>query len=342
MLSSDVERWTPGQVKAEFRKLSDKSYSVVFFSGRHYPLHPAVYLRGQQGGAAIRRGLLLHMPPITWGKAYPLKPDQVDLLDPTDPRLPTMRSVGTSTIVVSVPSHSPEYASAFNALVEKFRERILNAETLIIDIRGDEGGSSWMTNALKPFMVTKSKRSGQTVEQPVVVSSPDNIGYFEQMKSQGWVPAHLVDRMKANPGKVIPFSDPESTNPSQEKPTEDSATPHPRNVAILMDGAVVSAGEAFVLAAKENEKVTLFGEHTGGCIDYQNVTITRLAVCPALGLNLGYPTLAASGRLPVGGINSKGIAPMVSIGRSVKDPIRFIINYYDRNRGMGDRARRLR
>jgi len=333
MLSSDVERWTPGQVKAEFRKLSDESYSVVFYSGRHYPLHPAVYLRGQQGGAAIRRGLLLHMPPITWGKAYPLKPDQVDVLDPTDPRRPTMRSVGTSTIVVSVPSHSPEYASSFNALVEKFRERILNAETLIIDIRGDEGGSSWMTNALKQFMVTKSKRSGRTNEQPVVASSPDNIGYFEQMKSQGWVPAHLVDRMKANPGKVIPFSDPESTDPSQEKPAEDSATPHPRNVAILMDGAVVSAGEAFVLAAKENEKVTLFGEHTGGCIDYQNVTITRLPVCPALGLNLGYPTLAASDKLPVGGINSTGIAPMVSIGRAIKDPIRFIINYYDRNRG---------
>lgn len=333
MLSSDVDRWKPGQVKAEFRKLSDESYSVVFYSGRHYPLHPAVYLRGQQGGAAIRRGLILHMPPITWGKAYPLRPDEINVLEPTDPRSPTIRTISTSTIVVSVPSHSPEYTPALNALVEKFREQILNAENLIIDIRGDEGGSSWMTNALKPFMATKAKRRLRTDEKPVVVSSPDNIAYFEQMKSQGWVPAHLVDRMKANPGKVIPFSDSESADPAQDESAEDSATSRPRNVAILIDGAVVSAGEAFVLAAKESEKVTLFGEHTGGCIDYQNVSITQLPICPTLGLNLGYPTLAASDKLPAGGINSTGVAPTVRIGKAVKDPIRFIVSYYDRNKG---------
>ena len=43
-----------------------------------------------------------------------------------------------------------------------------------------------------------------------------------------------------------------------------------------MDGAVVSAGEAFVLNAMKNEKVTLFGENTGGVIDYQSVTIVNL------------------------------------------------------------------
>jgi hypothetical protein len=332
MLSNDVERWKPGQVKAEFRKLSDASYSVVFYSSRHYPLHPAVYLRGQQGGAAIRRGLLLHMPPITWGKAYPLKQDEQNALDPTDPRRPTIRSVGSSTIVVSVPSHSPEYASVLNELVEKYRERILSADNLIIDIRGDEGGSSWMTNVLNQFMVTKAKRPGRPAEKPVVVSSPDNIAYFDQMKSQGWVPPHLVDRMKANPGRVIPFSDPESGDDPQPKSAEDSATPLPRNVAILIDGAVVSAGEAFVLAARENEKVTVFGEHTGGCIDYQNVTITRLLVCPPLGLNFGYPTLAASDKLPLGGFNSTGVAPTVNIGVKVKDKIGFVIDYYQRHK----------
>jgi len=332
MLSSGVERWTPGQVKAEFRKLRDGSYSVVFYSGRHYPLHPAVYLRGQEGGAAIRRGILLHMPPITWGKAYPLKPDEQGVLDPADPRRPTIRSLGESTMVVSVPSHSPEYAPILNELVERFRERILSAENLIIDIRGDEGGSSWMTRALMPFIVTKSKRPGRPDGKPVVVSSSDNIAYFEQMTSQGWVPKHLVERMKENLGKVIPFDDPESTDSAKEPTANDTATPRPRNVAILMDGAVVSAGEAFVPEAMKNEKVTLFGKHTGGCIDYQNVTIVGVRGCPSLGINLGYPILAASDHLPVGGVNPTGIAPDVSIGRVVRDPIRFIINYYSRNK----------
>ncbi len=331
MLSESVQRWTPGQVKAEFRRLPDRSYDVVFYSGRHYPLHLSVYLRGQQGGAAIRRGLLLHMPPITWGKAYPLKPDERDLLDPVDPRRPTIRLIGQSTVVVSVPSHSPEHAPVLNGLVEKFRERILNAENLIIDIRGDEGGSSGMTRALMPFFITKSKRPSRSAGgKPVVVSSPDNIAYFEQMQSQGWVPAHLVERMKANPGKVVFFEDPDPADSAPIAATDDTATPRPRNVAILMDGAVTSAGEAFVLAAMKNEKVTLFGENTGGVIDYQNVTISSVPGCPALGISLGYPTIAASDRLPTGGINARGIPPDVRIGRGVTNPIQFIIDYYAR------------
>jgi C-terminal processing protease CtpA/Prc len=138
--------------------------------------------------------------------------------------------------------------------------------------------------------------------------------------------------MKESPGKVVPFEDPDSAASAPQATTEDTATPRPRNVAILMDGAVVSAGEAFVLAAMKNEKVTLFGENTGGVIDYQNVTITRVPGCPSLGINLGYPTLAASDRLPAGGVNATGVAPDVRIGRAVRDPIRFIINYYARNR----------
>jgi type IV secretory pathway protease TraF len=229
-----------------------------------------------------------------------------------------------------VPSHSPEHAPVLNGLVEKFRECILSSENLIIDIRGDEGGSSGMTRALMPFLVTKSKRPSRSVGESVVVSSPDNIAYFEQMQSQGWVPAQLVERMKANPGKVVFFEDPDSADSAPLAATDDTATPRPRNVAILIDGAVISAGEAFVLAAMKNEKVTLFGDNTGGVIDYQNVTITSVPGCPSLGISLGYPTIAASDRLPTGGINVTGIPPDVRIGRGVTDPIHFIINYYAR------------
>jgi C-terminal processing protease CtpA/Prc len=272
------------------------------------------------------------MPPVTWGKAYPLKPDQQDLLDAVDPRRPTIRSLGESTVIVSVPSHSPEYTPALNGLVDKFRERILGAQNLIIDIRGDEGGGSQMTRSLMPFLVTKSKRPSRywAEGQPVILSSPDNIAYFTQMQSQGWIPAHLVERMRANPGKVIPFADPGSTSPAPQAATDDTATPRPRNVAILIDGAVVSAGEAFVLEAMKNEKVTLFGENTGGVIDYQNVAITRVPGCPSLGISLGYPTLSASVHLPTGGVNATGIAPDVRIGREIADPVQFIINYYAR------------
>jgi C-terminal processing protease CtpA/Prc len=89
----------------------------------------------------------------------------------------------------------------------------------------------------------------------------------------------------------------------------------------------VSAGEAFLLSAMRNTKVTVFGENTGGVIDLQNVRIVRLA-CHDRGLLLGYPTIAASAKLPDGGLNATGIAPDVRIPAGVEDPIAFILSHY--------------
>lgn len=327
LLSEGVERWQPGQVKAEFRKLADGSYTNVFYSNRHYPLHPSVYLRGEQGGAALRKdGLILHMPPMAWGKAYPLKKEEQELIDPVDPRRPTIRLSGSSTVIVSVPSHSPEYIPVLNGLVEKFRDNILKAENLIIDIRGDEGGGTGTTNILMPFLTTASKRPSRWKDgHTMVLSSEDNIPYFEQRQSQGWIPKRLVERMRANMGKIVRFRDEDASSDANEK---DKEWPSPRHVAILMDRAVVSAGEEFVIIAMRNKKVTLFGENTGGVIDYQSVSITPIPGCPSLGLNLGYPMFAASEYLPEGGINATGIAPDVRIGPKVRNPFSFIINYY--------------
>lgn len=333
LLSKDVERWLPGQVKAEFGKVPDGSYTDVFYSGRHFPLHLSGYTRGEKGGAALRRdGLLLHIAPISWGKVYPLKPNQQGMLDSVDPRRPTIRALDDSTVVVSVPSHSPEYAPLLKELVEKFRDRIFASKTLIIDIRGDEGGSSWMTDPLMPFLVTPSKRQNRywKNDREVVLSSPDNIAYFEQMMGQGWIPKRLPERMRANPGKIIPFADPD--RPAAAKEPVDVEARLPRNVAILMDRAVVSAGESFVISAMKNQKVTLFGENTGGVIDYQSIAIVPVPGCSSLGFNFGYPTSAASSQLPLGGVNTTGIPPDIRIGRHVKNPIGFIINYYAKRR----------
>ncbi len=330
-LSGDVADWRLGQVKARFRKLADSSYDATVYARDHSPRHPAVYLRGQQGGAALRRGLLLHLPPATWGKAYPLSPAQEGAIDPSDPRRPTMRALDDSTLVVSVPSHDPQYASVLRQLLTQFEQQLAKAETLIIDLRGDEGGSSQMTRALLPLIVTPNKRPSryEREDRSVVLASPDNLAYFEQIAQNGWPPKSLIERMRANPGVLVRLEEPGVTPPP---PQPDVATAHPRHVAILMDGAIVSAGEAFVLAVMRNEKVTLFGQNTGGVIDYQSVRITEALSCPQLGLALGYPTIAASDRLPAGGVNRTGIAPDVRIGREVKDPLRWIQAYYARNR----------
>jgi C-terminal processing protease CtpA/Prc len=180
-----------------------------------------------------------------------------------------------------------------------------------------------------PYLVTPGKRPERYLAdgESAVLASPDNVRYFE---SVGWEPAGLVQRLQsAEPGTLVPYSDP---NPEDgaEPLGEDLvvASARPRQVAILTDGNTVSAAEAFVLRAMRNEKVTLFGEATGGSIDYQTVQIVRFG-CREAGFYLGYPVIVGSDRLPEGGVRPTGIEPDVVIEAAERDPISRILEYYD-------------
>jgi hypothetical protein len=332
MLTPNVPAWRAGQVKAEFSRIAADTYSAVLYVDDHSARHPIIAVPGgpPRAGARIYKGLLLEMAPRAWGKEFPLAKRQEGLLDPKDPHAPAFRALDRDAVLLSIPSHSPEHRSRLEALVKEHHEEIVRATTLIIDLRGNEGGSAQTTDILNPFIYTGRKRDRNRAQAagdyPVVLSSPDNITYFGQMMSQGWIPKHLVERMTASPGKVIPFSDTvQSPWSSAEK--QEIANPAAHNVALILDRGIVSAGGAFILQAMRSPKVTLFGENSAGVIDYQNVTRLRIG-CPSQRLLLGYPTMAGAASLPKGGINGIGIAPDVRIPASAEDPYKFIIAYY--------------
>ncbi|HUF03907.1 MAG TPA: S41 family peptidase [Aridibacter sp.] len=329
-LSGENANWDAGHVKAEFRKLSDGSYDVVYFDGNHFPLYPGAYKWGQQGGAAIRRGLILHIPPFSWGKEYPARKNLFNFIDPNDPRRPTIRIVDDSTILISIPSHVPEYASDLNEFVDTNQEAFANSDTLIIDLRGNEGGSSWITNVLMPYIETSSVNSPKywVNDEEVVLSSPRNIRYFKGVESQGWLPKDLIKRLEEHPGELVPFNDPPKDAAVPPDVPDVMGMAKPRNVAVLIDDSIVSAGEAFIIRLMKSKKVTLFGENTAGVIDYRSTSGVSLASCPHLGIYLGYPMFAASKRLPAGGVNATGVEPDVRIDEEEKDPVRFIIDYF--------------
>ena len=330
-LAGAPEGWENGHVKAEFHRLDDGSYDVTLYDRKHFPRHPFVYLRGQKGGAALRRGGdFLHMPPTTWGRAFPTA-GRVPI-DAADPRHPTLSYPDSNTVLIAVPSHSPEHAAALTGLVERAQPRLATARTLIIDFRGNEGGSSGTTNVLAPFLISaiKDTKTPPDPGDPAVLSSPDNITYFARAQSQGWVPKGLLERLREAPGRVVPFLDaPKPTSPPPSIPPE-AVRPHPQNVAILVDGAAVSAAEAALLQARPFSKVTIFGSPTGGVIDYQSVNTVRVSECGVHGFALGYPIMAGSMGLPKGGYKGTGILPDVPIPTKASDPIRFIVDYYER------------
>jgi hypothetical protein len=309
VLSSDSALWKPGQVKATFTRLPDGAYRTVLKADDHSKRHM---------NARIFRNLLLVTTPMTWGREFPLAPHEERTLDPVDPTRPTLRLVGDDAVVVSVPSHDPQYRSALDTLVARHRSDLSTRPYLVIDIRGDIGGGSMTTAPLVPFLVSRTQRDPTGPQgNSTVVSSPDNIRYFQR----GWNPDSILERMAAAPGAVMPLM----RNETLGMPfPNDSVLGAPHRVGVLMDRGVASAGEAFVLQARRSTKVTLFGENTWGMIDYQSVMVVRLA-CRERGILFGYAMIAASATLPKDGLNAEGIPPDVRIGRDVADPIREVI-----------------
>ncbi len=312
VLQSDSANWRPGQVRARFWKNPNGTYRTIATADDH---------SRRDAVATIYRHLLLAFPPVTWGRAYPLAPYEVGMLDPVDPERPTARVAGREAVVISVPSHDPQYRPYLDSLVAAHRAEIVAHPFLIVDIRGDLGGSSQTTAALVPFLVTRDKRPAiGPVGTSMVLSSPGNIAYFEQ---GGWNPDSVAQRMKAAPGQVLPLI---RENTLDMPFPNDTLLPLPRRVAVLMDRGVASAGEAFLLQARKSTKVTLIGNNSAGMIDYQSVRLVGTS-CPAQGNLLGFPMIAASETLPKDGLNQLGIPPDVRPGTGTADQVAWAIRY---------------
>jgi hypothetical protein len=318
VVSSSTDAWRPGEVKARISRAEDRSYRVMLRMDDRTPR----YIEGK----LYKDDLLLRLAPFAWGRRYPVRPHQEGLLDPSDPRAPQLVVRSADAIVLSIPSHDPKYRPALERLVEKHAAALDRALLLIVDLRGNDGGSSGTTRVLEPYYYSaeRSKQVEARAGSPVVLASPANLRAFERWKewydpTPEWLITLLRD-LEQRTGELVAF--PESTGADRPPPVRISETP--RRFAVLIDRGVVSAGEAFVLEVRRYDRVTIYGQPTGGSIDYQNVQMLRLAD-EERGLVVGYPTLASSAALPAGGHNASGILPDVEIGPDVEDPIGFIL-----------------
>ncbi len=318
ILETTSPHWQTGDVLAEFSK-HGSLYRSTLRMDDHSP---------RRYEARIRHGLLLHMAPYSWGRRFPLPDHEKGTLHPQDPRAPHFRVLGTDATVISLPSLSPQYRQPLQKICAEQRVAITSRDVLIIDLRGNEGGSSTAARPLAPFFYGDSLRPPlRAAGRPHVLSCPDTIAYYDQQKSGFFTPSWLKSirrRLRTQPGQLIPLYEKDKGYEPYE-PRQRHA--RPVHVAILVDGNVISAGEAFLIDAKRHRKVKVFGRNTGGTIDYQNVSIVGIGF-GRHSYGLGYPIIAASENLPDGGFNADGIPPDVVFGSSVQDSIRAIREHY--------------
>lgn len=231
------------------------------------------------------------------------------------------------TTILKLSNFSYPFVAIIENLIEKNRNILENSENLIIDLRGNGGGTTDAFQKLLPYISTNPIRHVGTehLATPNFIyqlkkynaSLADN----EKNKAQIFEIESRIKLLEANIGKYVNFSD--------SKVVTDSIilnSKSPKQVIFLTDNKVASAGESLLLIAKQSKKVKLIGTPTSGVLDYANAYFFDDFVCTNYRLLM--PTYRSL-RLPNYPIDNIGIQPDIYIDKTIEDWEKYAIEYVE-------------
>ncbi|MDR1121636.1 MAG: hypothetical protein LBM08_12060 [Dysgonamonadaceae bacterium] len=303
--------WKSGQVLYEFIPLNDTVFEVINHSlikdRETFKTKASLHLNGKiieihDNTRFVRKSDSDILDKATLYSYTPLYPNGRNTF-------PVAMYLSDSTFYLRVPSFGN---STGNEFVRKHWDEIASRPNLIIDIRYNGGGQDNYYQELAKIAYTKPYES-KGVEW---YASKGNIHVFEDAMKKGeirngedgikWTQT-LVDAMKKNVGGFVTHPYNVSDNTMVQW---DTVYAMPRNIGIIINEGNGSSAEQFLLAAKESDKVVLFGNcNTAGVLDYSNITSNSL---PSNNYQLWCP-MTRSKRLPESPIDNIGIAPDVII-----------------------------
>lgn len=314
VLRADSAWWTPGQVKAYLTPDSAgpaDAYRARFFMRDH--AEQAYALR------AAGPGLLVNTE--RWLRHWPvLSPrDAAEAAEEARPQF-AARNLAPGAVLVRFPNFGD--TRAVDSLWAAEGVRIRAADRLVIDVRGNGGGSDYNYRQLRPLLYT----GPVYLVNAWSLATDDNLrawraflgdpGLSDAQRRD--VAAHVArlarERAAARAaGRGDWVASPDDTVRGLPVLTR------PRRVAVLADGGCGSSCEEFLLEARQSRKVTLYGAPSAGVLDYANVLTaeagtgsTAAPAVPGSRLVLHYPT-TRSKRLPGEPIDNVGVPPAVRV-----------------------------
>jgi hypothetical protein len=307
ILRADSVWWLPGQVKARFVPAANEAYAVEFFMRDHSARNWTGRLTGN---------VLLLDGGSPWFRVWPTQPEDVSpeaFQASSNTRFGT-RQLDPSTLLVQLPTFGD--AAGIDALFASEGEDMRRAERLILDLRGNGGGSDYNFRELIPLIYSGPIR----MVSNAALATEDNLRANELLAADTSLPAGIrvqlagsVARMRTALGGWYEFDD---------RVIDDlQPLPLPRAVAVLVDSRCASSCEQFLLAARQSSKVTIYGTRTAGILDFGNV---RTAHMPGGALVLNYPT-TRSKRLPHDPVDGTGILPDVEMPAAEADPVGWVL-----------------
>ncbi|MFK7748262.1 MAG: S41 family peptidase [Kordia sp.] len=177
-----------------------------------------------------------------------------------------------NTTYLRIPDFSGNLYTELQALYKEATPQITAHDNLIIDVRGNGGGSDYNTTFLISLLYTNPIKTGK-VETFVTT---DNIKHYEnwlkvmEADSANYSAASIANQKEViQQMKAIPLQtfygfkeEGELTQPTSYK--------QPKNIVILYDRGCASSCETLIYYAKQSSKTTLMGQNSYGALGYGN------------------------------------------------------------------------
>jgi hypothetical protein len=251
ILESDGIYWKHGQIKLSASK-KNGAYDIMLFNRSHTPISYTI----SDAESIIDIGMQGY-----WRKIFPTTTHVQRA-----PFKTTYTQLSAKTAILRLPAFSIEYKNEVDSVLEKNWKKIITTKNLIIDIRGNKGGSGATFQKSLSLLYTNPIK----IEAGIVTASGDNIKYYkslvEKMSDSDFSKTRmkaLVELLESNIGKQLSIGDTTSIRYGK-------VLKYPAKIAILTDEQTASAAELLLLWAKQSKKVTIYGRNTRGAIDYGN------------------------------------------------------------------------
>ncbi len=224
---------------------------------------------------------------------------------------PVFEKLTDKTTILRIPSFSHSEKKLIDSIIDANRNIILSTENLIIDLRYNGGGSDQSFEKLLPIIYTNPIRSVgvELLSTPLnnqrMIDFMNDPDFTEEDKK--WA-KDALEKLNKHIGEFVSV---DSTTVTIE--TYDTIYPYPKNVGIIINEGNGSTTEQFLLAAKQSQKVKLFGTTTVGVLDISNMYFIN---SPCNDFKLAY-SLSRSMRIPDFTIDDKGIQPDYYIDKTI-------------------------
>lgn len=301
--AAQAPMWKAGQVKFELIETGANQYMGIWYNRNHGLYFAPIQFNPKSGlsnegwykqGAVIKREA-----------AATSRFDEEDRVNAF------FKTLNDSTCYLRIKSFNGSYARNIDSVIKANLKSIQSIPKLIIDVRGNGGGSDHCMSFLQPILYTNPvKNIGVDL-----LSTPENTAAWEFLinQYQNKLPKNRLDealkKIHQNDGKADAIVNFESDYTG----TLPTVWANPAKVAIVIDGFCASATEEFLLFARQSKKTKIAGEHSLGVLDYSNVVPMDFSDPP---FTLHYPT-TRSRRIDAGlGIDNIGIQPDIPLNLS--------------------------